>query len=121
MEACSGFTQADWDIDYNLVRAGSRGNTKLTVDGLTFVQPQGYTDLDPVFASYTESSLSNDLRLSADDRAAKDRGSMLPGQFSVDRDGRTRPQGSAWDIGAYEYVKGGDTTPPAAPSGLSVR
>lgn len=32
----------------------------------------------------------------------------------------SRPQGSAWDIGAYEYQSGGDTTPPAAPSGLSV-
>lgn len=27
---------------------------------------------------------------------------------------------SSWDIGAYEYVQGGDTTPPAAPTGLSV-
>lgn len=26
-----------------------------------------------------------------------------------------------WDIGAYEYVQGGDTTPPAAPRGLGVR
>lgn len=31
-----------------------------------------------------------------------------------------RPQGSAWDIGAYEYISGGGTTPPAAPTGLSV-
>jgi len=32
----------------------------------------------------------------------------------------TRPQGSAWDIGAYEYIGAGDTTPPAAPTGLSI-
>ena len=32
-----------------------------------------------------------------------------------------RPQGSAWDIGAYEYVSGeNDIIPPASPSGLSV-
>ena len=29
-------------------------------------------------------------------------------------------RGSAWDIGAYEYVPSGNTTPPAAPTGLSV-
>lgn len=120
MEASSGFTQADWDIDYNLVRAGARGNTKLTVDGLNYVQPHGYTDLDPAFGSYTESSLLNDLHLSVSDEAAKDRGVVLPAQFSVDRDGHTRPQGCAWDIGAYEYVPGDDTTPPASPTGLRV-
>jgi hypothetical protein len=33
----------------------------------------------------------------------------------------SRPQGSAWDIGAYEYeTGGGDITPPGVPSGLSV-
>lgn len=41
--------------------------------------------------------------------------------FTTDKNGVSRPQGSAWDIGAYEYVGGEpDTTPPAAPSGLNV-
>lgn len=43
--------------------------------------------------------------------------------IAYDRDSTPRPQGSAWDIGAYEYVSGdggGDTIPPSAPSGLSV-
>jgi hypothetical protein len=35
--------------------------------------------------------------------------------------GVSRPQGSAWDIGAYEYVQGGDTSPPASPTGLAVK
>jgi hypothetical protein len=38
-----------------------------------------------------------------------------------DRNGVTRPASAAWDIGAYQYVQGGDTTPPAEPIGLRVR
>jgi hypothetical protein len=44
--------------------------------------------------------------------------------FNFDRDNVARPQGVAWDIGAYEYVSGGtplDTTPPAAPTKVRVR
>jgi hypothetical protein len=39
-----------------------------------------------------------------------------------DNPGLFRPQGSAWDIGAFEYDEGTlpDTTPPSAPTGLSV-
>jgi hypothetical protein len=40
--------------------------------------------------------------------------------FTSDILAAARPQGPAWDMGAYEYVQGGDTTPPAAPTGLSV-
>ena len=35
---------------------------------------------------------------------AKDHGARLTG-FSTDKDGKTRPQGSSWDIGAYEYTQ----------------
>lgn len=45
--------------------------------------------------------------------------------FNFDRDNVARPQGLAWDIGAYEYVGGGtpspDTTPPAAPTKVRVK
>jgi hypothetical protein len=53
--------------------------------------------------------------------ATVDSGKSLTSYFTTDYAGLARPQGSAWDIGAFEYASGGgDTTPPAAPAGLSV-
>ena len=39
-------------------------------------------------------------------------GTSLSSHFTTDKNGTSRPQGSAWDMGAYEYTSGGDTTPP---------
>jgi len=52
---------------------------------------------------------------------ARDTGITIS-SFAVDKNKVSRPQGSAWDIGAYEYFSGApiDTTPPANPTGLSV-
>ena len=53
------------------------------------------------------------FRLTASATAAIDRGinpSYLISVYSTDRDGVTRPQGSAWDIGAYEYASGSGST-----------
>jgi hypothetical protein len=51
-----------------------------------------------------------------------DHGTTLGTPYNIDYLGTSRPQGSAWDIGAYEYSSGSsDTTPPAAPSGLAVQ
>jgi hypothetical protein len=41
--------------------------------------------------------------------------------LNSDKSAASRPSTGAWDIGAFEYSSGGgDTTPPAAPSGLAV-
>jgi hypothetical protein len=61
-----------------------------------------------------------DFHLASGDTTLKDAGTPMASYFTTDKDGVTRPQGSAWDIGGYEYVGGGDTTPPAAPTGLAV-
>jgi parallel beta-helix repeat protein len=53
---------------------------------------------------------------------AIDKGFSMGSPYNLDFFGATRPQGSAWDIGAHEYgASGGDTTAPGAPGGLSVR
>jgi len=41
-------------------------------------------------------------------------------QLNSDKDRLIRPMSGPWDIGAFEYVEGRDTTPPAVPTGLSV-
>lgn len=67
-------------------------------------------------------SAAYDFHLKATANAV-DSGENLTGIFNTDKDGVLRPQGDGWDIGAYEYESGyaPDTTPPAAPAGLTVR
>jgi len=63
-----------------------------------------------------------DLQLFPNDTVAKDKGASIT-YFSRDINNIIRPQGTAWDIGAYEYVGAApppDTTPPEAPTGLSI-
>jgi len=61
---------------------------------------------------------NEDYRLAASDTVAKDQGLDLSADsvFAFDDDllGVQRPQGSAWDIGAYEYVL--PNAPPDAPT-----
>ncbi len=57
------------------------------------------------------------------DSPAKDVGANLTSVWADATDiiDTARPQGNAWDIGAYEYVsESADTTAPAAPTSLSV-
>ena len=51
----------------------------------------------------------------------KDKGYSLASDYSIDKLDSVRGADGAWDIGAYEYAQGRDTTPPAAPSGLEIK
>ncbi len=64
--------------------------------------PNDVINQNPLFVS------SSDYHLLSGS-PAKDAGITIAG-FSTDKDGTTRPQGSAWDIGAYEYTLDGGAT-----------
>jgi hypothetical protein len=70
----------------------------------------------PAFVNSAVPNAAN-LHLAGSDTVAIDHGATMSG-FSTDFDGTTRPQGSAWDIGAIEF-KSGPVAPPA-PSLISV-
>ncbi len=73
---------------------------------------------DPQFVNPT--SLDFHLRQNS---PAIDAGSNVGSIVTRDYDGFSRPRGSGYDIGAYEYISETqpDTTPPASPKGLRVR
>lgn len=52
---------------------------------------------------------NGDFRLQADSPAI-DAGVSIQG-FNIDRQGTTRPQGNAWDLGAYEFNEGAEPPP----------
>ena len=74
----------------------------------------GFESADPNYADPSE----GDLSISTSS-TAYDNGATLGSPYNVDYLGVARPQGSAYDIGAYEY-QGSDATPPNMPSGLAV-
>jgi hypothetical protein len=105
----SGLTGVE--TDYNYV-TGNPANGYPSRN--TFSETHGINGGDPKFAN-----LSNwDFHLQAGSPAINH--GVTISNFNFDKDNILRPQGSAWDIGAYEYVTSGDTTAPASPGGLSV-
>jgi len=53
-------------------------------------------------SKYIDPQLTPDYHLRSTSPAV-DAGTSLASIFTIDKDGNARPQGSAWDIGAYEY------------------
>jgi hypothetical protein len=102
MDPSSGYSQADVSINNNVMYAGAHGSAGITVDGSSYSQAQSSSSL-PTFVSYSARNANNDFHLQATDTVAKDKGLSFASYFTVDKDGISRPQGPAWDIGPYEY------------------
>jgi len=100
IEASTGYTAADWNVDYNVIAAGASGSSSLVVDGAPYAQAHGSRTM-PAFASYTPNAPGNDLRLSQSDVVARSAGANLSGYTQTDILGTVRSPSAAWDIGAY--------------------
>ena len=109
-----------FESDYNVVQAGDRfsvdgGSTRIS---LSEWQQHGW-DLNSIISTPEElfvDAESHDYRLHPGSPAI-DAGTTLE-EVTEDFDGTPRPQGEAYDIGAYEYSpSGGVPTPVIAPEG----
>jgi hypothetical protein len=67
------------------------------------------------FVNYVPLRSNNDFHLVAADRTFRGKGTNLSTYFITDKDGGTRPAGSAWDIGPYQF---GAANTPQAPRNL---
>jgi hypothetical protein len=92
------------EVKNNVVVSGATGGGCYSVTGVTTAtngssDTTGTAGLQNLTTSVFVST--SDLHLSG---TAVDNGTDLGSPYNVDIIGTTRPQGSAWDIGAFEYV-----------------
>jgi hypothetical protein len=108
----------DNNIYYNI------GTTTISAGGTTYTLAQWQALKYDLSSLTSNPNLDGSYKLQATSPAIATGANLTSVGITAlnsDKTGISRPQGAAWDIGAYEYVPGGDTTPPAAPTGLSVR
>jgi hypothetical protein len=100
--------------DYNFVSNTATGGTKSG-----FSEAHGRNGGDPGMIALSNNCVTNtcDFHVGASS-ALVDVGSVISG-FNTDKDGVSRPQGSDWDIGAYEFSSGGVALNP--PQNLTVQ
>jgi hypothetical protein len=90
-------------VDYNVIAAGANGSSNVSCAGSTYTQPTYGSTKVPTFFSYVAGGgATNNVHLASGDKVAMNRG--VDGFFNYDKDGFSRPQGTAWDIGTYEYT-----------------
>jgi hypothetical protein len=97
------------DVDYNFV---ARLNGFGTLTG--FSEPHGINGGNPMFTNVA----TYDFHLLTGSPAI-DHGVSLTG-FNYDHDGVIRPQGAAWDMGAFEYAAATNNPPLSPPANLSL-
>jgi len=90
-------------VDYNY--AGRDATGAYAGKGVTFTNGEVHevNGGNPLFLS--EATQNYRLQIGS---PLKDVGTTIA-TFTIDKDGTTRPKGSAWDIGAYEYTGGVST------------
>ena len=99
----SGKFNSTNDLYYNVTAPSGSG---VTITGSKTANPLFVTN-------------GSDFHLQSSSPAINAGTSAVSSMVTTDYDFISRPQGSAYDIGAYEYVSsGGATTPPAPPTGL---
>lgn len=103
----SAFNSSSWTLNGNVYYHPANSAYIVVRDVLYSVvswitgQEPNSTSSTVRFASYSRYSPNNDLHLASNDTTALDKGLTLS-YISTDKDGNSRPQGGAWDIGAYE-------------------
>ena len=106
----TGFTSSSFDFSNNIY---AFSNSTVSYQNKLYTPTQWKSSMEataitvpPSFVSYTRFSAANDLHLKSTDTVARDKGVMLTSYFNTDKELKARPQGSAWDIGPYEYSTG---------------
>jgi hypothetical protein len=96
-------TTADYNVSFHT-------GTLVTATNLTSDNTSPQAGLRNKTLTFVDAAAKN-YRLASTDTDAIDAGTTI-GSFSDDLDGTTRPQGSAWDIGAHEYISASTPTFP---------
>jgi hypothetical protein len=106
-----------------LTGASSGRSVVLSSNGSDAEGQTDYADWKAVTCNDAHSITSNPLLTGSytipSNSPAKDTGTALGSPYNVDRIGVSRPQGSGWDMGAYEYGSS-DSTSPQKPVGLGI-
>lgn len=113
----TAFTAADWDTDANIFYRSSgtqyvavdASNAPATTTAASWVsanEPNGSTAAPGFINAAAGNYLPSEGALQVD------RGVSLTSYYAIDFVSTARPQGSAFDIGPYEYQSAGDATVP---------
>ncbi len=104
----NGFTDDSFTFDANIYYNNNNsafiqynGTGYSASEWIALKEPHGKTDA-PLFVRYSPNSADNDFHLAPGDKTAGNSGISLSRYFNDDKDGKPRPQGSGWSIGAYQ-------------------